>query len=214
MPADKSCFKNSSDFVAFDQSRYLGTSAISIDMSSFSVSPIHASPDGICFGYCCVWMKNVKRNKNYKAKDIEKETALASGKQNWMSSAFAYSGVSNALLLEDIGNMVGESSDMIINNWTYVRDSLNYWAGAKKKANFLLLVLRKYKWAHAIAVKLDRSYTGGWLNWSYPCAMFDPNIGHGMYNGHDNLATDLHNVFWGYGVDTVEVYALQCATID
>jgi hypothetical protein len=34
------------------------------------------------------------------------------------------------------------------------------------------------------ALKLDQSRTGGWLNNSYPCAMFDPYVGQGMYSKH------------------------------
>src|SRR5262249_961878 len=53
-------------------------------------------------------------------------------------------------------------------------------------------------WAHVIALKLNQSYTGGYLNWSYPCAMFDPNIGQGMYNNHKDLAGDLCSLLYEY----------------
>jgi hypothetical protein len=66
-----------------------------------------------------------------------------------------------------------------------------------------------------IALKLDQSYTGGWLNGSYPCAIFDPHVGQGMYSDQGVMAFDLYELIKSYeGRYIVYTWLLTAPGID
>jgi hypothetical protein len=55
--------------------------------------------------------------------------------------------------------------------------------------------------AHVVSVKLDRSKFGGWLNKSYPCALFDPNFGDAKFDNEKDLSICLAALFQKYTTD-------------
>lgn len=196
-------FPKAKKFIRFDQSEHLGSEGkvTSIDFNSKRVSEM-VSYDGACFGYCCAWIKNMKLNRNYLVRNDTFDALIA---QTSMEESFKWSKTLNILQLQlgvtpkDLGS---------------VSDFLNGMVGGKhlnkyaENAHFLMLYLKgkredvkakkEKEWAHAISLKLDRSKTGGWLNWSYPCALFDPNFGQGMYSGNGDLADDLWSLIQAY----------------
>ncbi len=69
--------------------------------------------------------------------------------------------------------------------------------------------------SHAIVAKLDRSYFGGWLNKSYPCALFDPNYGQGNYANHTDMAHDIQALVESYSPwATVRAYRIRAYHMD
>ena len=119
-----------------------------------------------------------------------------------MLDRFNTSNMSNSLIVELGGIQTHSPNDLLHINPNTSKNALD--AYAKRQANFVYILQEGTllsgggTWAHAIAVKLNQSYTGGYLNLSYPCAMFDPNIGQGMYSNHTDLANDLCNVLYEY----------------
>jgi hypothetical protein len=211
MPIDRSCFRNARKINEFSQSSTLDSRAVALNIQTGQSKTMSVSKDGICFGYCCVWMKRMKLDKHYMGEGISKYVYTAGEKQNWMSVVFAKSGLGNALTLEGVG-VVGSqiafptSNPLVIGQ--YLEDARD------RGGNFMLIVFGAQGWAHAVAVKLDQSSTGGLLNWSYPCAFFDPNIGHGMYNNHADMAADIKNVLAAYAATYAYAHRISCSTID
>ncbi|NJO13492.1 MAG: hypothetical protein HC872_08530 [Gammaproteobacteria bacterium] len=63
-----------------------------------------------------------------------------------------------------------------------------------------MLSLNRSGWSHAIAIKLNQpaALRGGAAG--YTCAIFDPNVGQGVYSNHDDLAGDLLTLIQAYGM--------------
>lgn len=202
-------------FAAFNQSQYLGNIAVTIDVVTQQFTQLAADPKGICYGLCCSWMKEIKQNRSYMLDKDNFSTRIlqASENQKGMSSRFDYSNCDNDLILQGIGQ-VTRKDGIPFNNPKNMEQALDDFA-ASDKANFLVIILDKPNWAHAVVAKLNQSVTGGWLNFSYPCAFFDPNIGQGMYNNHSDLAADIQAIAFGhYNVTSVRGYTIKCSSMN
>jgi hypothetical protein len=197
-------------FYPFDQVQHLGNLAVEINVSTMTSTPVDADPKGICYGLCCMWIREITKNRDYV---IDAKEAFGGAKtQKSLTSRFDYSDCDNDLILQGLGQIANKQG-IPHNNPNVINDALDHFA-ATDSANFLLLIFEKPSWAHAVAAKLNRSSTGGWLNWSYPCALFDPNIGQGMYNGHADLASDIRNLVEHYQATNVRAYTIQCDKIN
>ncbi|MDR8363586.1 MULTISPECIES: hypothetical protein [Pseudomonas] len=195
MPLDRTCFSHAKEFASFDQGIYLGigNDVVVLTMGSQggiahseTVTPV---TEGMCWAYCCQWVLNIKANKRYLVKTLD--NVSASELQRDMMSRHATSDTSNALRLA-LGGLHSAYEDVpeLLTSVDSISTCLNRYATGH--ANFLMLTLKGgTQWAHAVVLKLNQSSTGGYLNWSYPCAMFDPNIGQGMYNNHADMAADV-----------------------
>ncbi|MBV4477572.1 hypothetical protein [Pseudomonas botevensis] len=204
MPLDKTCFSHAKDFSEFKQANYLGpgngVTVLTIGSGGISHSAtIEPVDEGMCWAYCCLWVRNIKANKRYKVTTLD--NISASEIQRDMMSRHSRSDTSNALILALGGQQTAhEDVPGLLTSADTIAACLNSYA--KAKANFLMLTLKGgTQWAHAVVVKLNRSSTGGYLNWSYPCAMFDPNIGQGMYNNHADMAADILALNQAYSID-------------
>jgi hypothetical protein len=202
MPVDQTtCFSRASKFASFVQGDNLGpaSGSVVIDMTSGTTTSEAPVATGMCLAYCILWIQKIKVDRGYLVKDLP--TLDATRLQRDYLTRHASSVMSNTLLL----NLFGTQNDhgtvaALLTGKDNIKTSLAAWA--KSGANFVVLALFGLNWGHAVALKLNRSTTGGWLNWSYPCAMFDPNVGQGMYDGHDNLASDLAALIAAYGIIT------------
>jgi hypothetical protein len=195
MPLDRTCFSHAKEFANFDQGNYLGrgNDVVVLTMGSQggiahseTVTPVS---EGMCWAYCCLWVRNIKANKRYLVKTLD--NVSASTLQRDMMGRHATSDTNNALLLALAGQQsIYEDVPGLLTSADSILTCLNGYA--TNHANFLMLTLKGgAQWAHAVVLKLNQSSTGGYLNWSYPCAMFDPNIGQGMYNNHTDMAADV-----------------------
>lgn len=211
MAPNKNWLGQFSKFTAFQQSDTLGDIGVAFNVDTHTVTKLVANPAGICFGYTCTWMKKIKADKNFAPKDFGSNVLAASNIQDAYLQAFASSGHHNALVLAGIGS-VGAGGAVSFSNPNQMRDYLN--DRSKDGAHFVHFALDGPNWGHAIAVKLDQSLTGGWLNWSYPCALFDSNIGQAMYTENKALADGLHSLITHYGCTGVTGYPITCASIN
>jgi hypothetical protein len=204
MPLDATCFTNAKAFSGFDQAEVIGAlkGATLIDFESNSngvaiKSVTQAAPlsAGQCYAYTVEWILKMKSNKKYMVKSLN--TLGGIKVQQDMADKWATSGLGNSIVLN-----LGKQSPRLANDLLLVANHKNNLDDYRdRKANFVLIyVAGKYNmppaqgnnsWAHVIALKLDQSYTGGWMNNTYPCAMFDCNVGQGMYNNHTEMANDL-----------------------
>jgi hypothetical protein len=222
----KTCFSNAGDFSGFVQAEHLdalkGAEIIEFDEKSTAIKSVQQFvpiTEGHCFAYVCQWIKKIKSNKKYMVKSLD--TLDSHDSQQAMAERFAASVLSNSLVLELEGIQTSAMNDLISYDSINVTNKLDTYA--RRGDNFAIIHQSGVKtsdgagWGHVIALKLDRSTTGGLLNWSYPCAMFDPNIGQGMYKNHTDLATDLKALLSEYtrvvgGYTRLDVYLIQYTT--
>jgi hypothetical protein len=201
--------------VAFKQGQFLGNIAVAINIDTGTSNQVIADPKGICYALCCIWMKEIKKNRSYMA-DLEKDIITASKMQEAYKSRCSYSDCDNDLVLQGLGTVVKKNS-IPYSNPNVLKDALDDFA-ASDKANFALIGMtgtnEKGDWAHIFVAKLNRSSTGGWLNWSFPCALFDPNVGQGMYNNHADMAADIQKLILDYNATGVRGYTIQCESIN
>jgi hypothetical protein len=185
------------------QTEHIGSLQI-IDVGNMSVREL-VPFNGHCLAYSCQWILNIKANKKYMVKSLD---TLASFRiqQEHVNRNAVNPDLANSFLLHLHGIQTRSRNDLLhINPNTYLHTLDTY---AQQQANFVVIdMVGTYNtppahgdnaWAHVIALKLNQSSTGGYLNWSYPCAMFDPNIGQGMYNNHKDLADDLNALLYEY----------------
>lgn len=202
-------------FVYFNQGNHLGDICVEIDIASGLSQQVTADPKGICYALCCIWINEIKKNRKYMV-DLKKQIIEASKIQNGMKARFQYSDCDNDLILQGLGTIVRKDG-ISYNNPNVLKDALDNFA-ASDKANFLLIIIsgsnHNGPWAHAIVAKLNQSATGGWLNWSHPCAFFDPNVGQGMYNDHVDMAADIQKLIFDYRANDVRGYTIQCESIN
>lgn len=191
MPLKQTCFANAGKFASWTQAPSLRDRHTVLYFEG--KNPIHgqtvtADPHGMCWAYCCQWIEKIKLNKHYMVKELD--SLKATQVQKDLGLRFSQSNTSNALLL----NLGCQQQDY---GWNDIFTSAHFEQrlnAVAKPYNFIMITLEGLSWAHAIAAKLDRSLLGGWLNGSYPCAMFDPNIGQGMYKNNGDLAADMERI--------------------
>jgi len=212
MAPNKNWLGQFSKFTAFQQSDTLGDIGVAFNVDTLTTTKLVADPRGVCFGYTCTWMKKIKADRNFAPKDFGSNVLAASSVQEAYLKAFATSGDHNALILAGIGS-VGAGAAVSFSNPKQMRDYLDDRSSAG--VNFVYFNLNAPNgWGHAVAVKVNQSLTGGWLNWSYPCALFDSNIGQAMYTENKYLADALHSVIANYGCTSVLGYPITCASIN
>ena len=156
----------------------------------------------MCWAYCCLWLKKMQHDKRYMVSASGLPTIDAINLQSDMKSRFSYSDTANALQLalgaapKDRGTVA-----TLLGPVKNVKDCLDDYA--RQGCNAVMFTFNGHSQgkptAHAVVAKLDRSWTGGYLNGSYPCAMFDPNAGQGMYANHEKMASDFLKIVNGYG---------------
>jgi hypothetical protein len=164
--------------------------------------------------YVCGWLDKMARNKRFMARNL---------------AALDDRDLVNYPMLSEVGGFEGglkvyPSENFRIGDWSYrsyqeCKDNLAKYK--RERANFA--VIRLFKAADIYApldtrmfvLKLDQSSTGGWLNASYPCAMFDPHVGQGMYSDHAILAFDLCDLMRHYNRFCLSyTFLLQASGID
>ncbi len=212
MPVNRSCFGNARRFAGFQRARNLvpkGSSvAMGPDADARASAPTEAAR--ISRGYCCEWLQRIKADRRYLVNELqvraEKEPAavaaplMQAGEQRRSVLADAPCADVAGALDRAVG---GSQADMgmtlsLLLSRKAIKAYLDSFAA--QGSSFVLLTLSRCGWQHAIAVKLDRSAAGGYANWGYPGALFDPNIGQGMYRNHEDLASDLLRLIQSYGM--------------
>lgn len=200
MPLDQdTCFSRAKKFASFVQGNNLGpeSGSVIIDLDRGTSTTVNPDPAGMCWAYCCMWVRMIKVDRGYMVGNLS--TLEATLLQADYASRHPVSDTSNALILALGGTQMDyHIVHALLNGSSSVKACLDRCAGHGN--NFLMLTLFGANWAHEVALKLDRSTTGGWLNWSYPCAMFDPNVGQGMYNNHQDMAADLSALLGAYPI--------------
>jgi hypothetical protein len=165
--------------------------------------------------YVCSWLDKIAKNKRFMVRSLHVLKDGPATSYPMFDALCGVYGVGGVLYLDQGRSHFG------VGKRSYT-DCKNYLARYKSAgANFAVIHLRD-GWhrghSHRVfALKLDQSYTGGWLNSSYPCAMFDPHIGQGMYSNHTDLAFDLCTLLQHYGhlgFYRGESYLLQASGID
>lgn len=209
-------YTNAKKFKRFAQIEHLGKQGVSINMNTGQVKDVVYDEGGICFGICCTWMKKMSRDKSFmfEGTDLSEADFL----QTDMNKRFDTSKYDNALELLGLGTIKNKGAISTYNPKVIIEalDDYTKFDGA----NFALIVFggvdaENKPWAHAVVAKLDQSVTGGLLNWSYPCAFFDPNIGQGMYSNHSDMASDIQTVIGSYyGVHWTLAYTIKCNSMN
>jgi hypothetical protein len=189
MALDNRCFKKARDF-------------------SGSVFGEHITAlEGV--GYVFLWMQKIGLDKRYMINNVyalgnPAQYALVFKKDWGFYATLERFWGSRPTLIQN---------DLFKAHFTHCVKRLDHYKS--KRANFALIHLRNVNdWQRVVVLKLDQSYTGGFLNRSYPCAMFDPKIGQGMYSNHTDLAHDLCALLNEYNLVTgsfnaVDTYLLR-----
>lgn len=207
MPLDDTCFTHSKVFHRWKQDDAVLTSNIvSIDLDSGQSTTHVPNRLGQCLAYTFQWVQGVKLNKHYVYKGENQLDAIKMQKSYLEFHPNSYLSNFTLLHLGISPTVYGYYSPPF--NPNVAKDWLTKFQ--KDKNHFVLVVVRKPNWAHIFGIKLDQSTFGGWLNKSYPCSLFDSNVGQGMYNNQSDLSNDLVSIILAYeNISTVEFFGLK-----
>jgi hypothetical protein len=220
MQIDKTCFANAKVFSGFNQSVEMaavkGDTILDFSNHTVTVTTVAPLEQGQCFAYCCEWIRRIKADKRFVVDKLDTLAGIKS--QSDYLGKFYTSGNKNALILE-VGGIQETYDNEISLVFPTEEDAASCLTKYKAAgANFVMVNFSGAgaatgQWGHAICFKVDQSTTGGWLNWSYPCALFDPNIGQGMYSNMTDLAKDLANIINAYSAIMGPVNHVECTRI-
>lgn len=185
MAVGKSCFKSARTFAQFERIRNLGpeSSSLVIDFNTGAVAKPKADLAALCWSYCCLWVQKARAEQRWAVSDL---AAAAPAPPKAM-------GLSLWERATDMGMTL-----VVLLSKAAIKTCLD--AYAAQGGSFVMLSLNQSGWSHAIAIKLgqpaaEQSYGPG-----YTCAIFDPNVGQGVYSNHDDLAGDLLTIIQAYGM--------------
>lgn len=212
MPVDRSCFGNARRFAGFQRGRNLVPIGRSLASGPAAIARTHAPTEAarLSRGYCCEWLQRIRADRRYLVNELEVVTeneleavaapALQAGEQRCCVVADASRVDTARALACAVG---GSQADMGVTlSLLLSRKAIKVYLDsfAAHGSSFVLLTLSRSGWQHAIALKLDRSAAEGYANWGYSSALFDPNVGQGMYRNHEDLAGDLLRLIQSYGM--------------
>jgi hypothetical protein len=200
MPVGRSCFSGARRFAGFEQGRNLSPDGDAVDVCSQRAAPLRGRPDlaEMCWSYCCLWVQKVRADNGFLTHDLQ-ASALRAGMRARMSARQPSSDAARALVL----SLGGSQTDMgvtlaLLLTKGAIKTCLD--AYAAQGGSFLMLTLSRSGWSHVVAVKLNGSAGSQTPSWSYPCAIFDPNVGQAVYSNHESLAVDLLTLIQAYGM--------------
>lgn len=184
MAVGRSCFRGARKFAQFQRIRNLGPESTSliIDVDTGAVSKPKADLAALCRGYCWLWVQQARLNGSC-ISDLARATpAPAKG----MKLAYEATPMDMGMTL------------VVLLSKAAIKTCLD--AYAAQGGSFVILTVTRAGWTHAIAIKLKRRSAGPDAVTANRCAIFDPNVGQGVYTDHDDLAGDLLSLIQAYGM--------------
>jgi hypothetical protein len=204
MPVGRNCFSGARRFAKVEPPRSIvpDGGAVVIDAEAGVASDSQLDPAAASWTQCCLWVQRTRADKRFLISDVNSPASAA-------KSAAAISDAAKALSLALGGSQrdMGATLVMLLSR-SALMTSLNTYAA--QGGRFVILTLQRSGWAHAIAVKLNRSATRLDPRAGYLCAIFDPTIGQAVYNDHDALAADLLTLLQSYGMVSSVSAQLVC----
>lgn len=216
MPLNNLEFLNADEFYPWSQGTSLSDCHLIVDYDSQSSHTIMASKDGMCWAYCIDWVNNIKVNKRYRVNNLS--SYKASLVQSDLLSRHSISNTSNALLLCFPDSRQHDFGITSIHNPLQVNNALDHIAG--NGFQFLMITLTfptnvsGRMASHAIVLKLNTSIANGVFNRSYPCSMFDPNIGQAFYKKQSDMALDLLYLYRNYNSKNMRMQGVAFKNIN
>jgi hypothetical protein len=185
MVVGRSCFRGARTFAQFERIRNLGPEGSSriIDFNAGSVSKSKADLTALCWSYCCLWVQKAGSEQRFLVSDL---AAAAPTPTKAM-----------VLSLRERATDMGMTLVVLLSK-AVIKTCLD--AYVAQGGSFVLLSLHRSGWSHAIAIKLNPSAFEPNTRPGYTCAIFDPNVGQGVYSNHDDLAGDLLSLIQAYGM--------------
>lgn len=185
MAVGKSCFRSARTFAQFERIRNLGpeSSSLIIDFNTGTVSRPKADLAALCWSYCCMWVQRTRSEQRFLVSDLGTTAPTVTRTGALPVGAHA----------TDMGMTL-----VVLLSKAAIKTCLD--AYAAQGGSFVMLSLDRSGWSHAIAIKLNKSLDEASPRAGYTCAIFDPNVGQGVYSNHEDLAGDLLSLIQAYGM--------------